>query len=191
MNCDRCDNEATVHEITVVGGVQHEKHLCEQCAAEEGVVIGAGGSVTELLGKLAEGLPPGTAIEITHASPKCPSCGLTFAKFRHSGLLGCASCYAAFEDRLGPLLERAHEGAAQHVGKLPKRALAATRLSPTGESAPDILGDAEQHAQRAQLLRKKLEEAVAAEQYERAAKLRDELNQLETEKLSPGAEPAP
>lgn len=190
MNCDRCDNEATVHEITVVGGVQHEKHLCEQCAAEEGVVIGAGGSVTELLGKLAEGLPPGTAIEITHASPKCPSCGLTFAKFRHSGLLGCASCYSAFEDRLGPLLERAHEGAAQHVGKIPKRALAATRVSPTGESGPDILGDAEQHAQRAQLLRKKLEEAVAAEQYERAAKLRDELNQLETEKLSPGAESA-
>ena len=55
MNCDRCDNEATVHELTVVNGVPHEKHLCEQCASQEGMVVGSESPITELIGKTRRG----------------------------------------------------------------------------------------------------------------------------------------
>ncbi len=185
MNCDRCDNEATVHELTVVNGVSHEKHLCEQCAAQDGVVFGSDSPVTELIGKLAASIPDEPSIEVVSKSPTCGACGTTFAQFRQTGLLGCAQCYFAFEDRLAPMIERAHEGASQHVGKTPKRALEASRRADGGKPIDQILADASLHAQQVQLLRKQLDEAVAAEQYERAATLRDELTRMEARSFTP------
>ena len=46
---------------------------------------------------------------------------MTWAEFRQSGLLGCAHDYTLFEKDLTPLLQRAHEGATHHVGKVPAR----------------------------------------------------------------------
>ena len=180
MNCDKCDREATVHELTVLDGVPHEKHLCEQCAAQEGVVFASESPVVELIGKLAESLPEEPSVEVVHKSPSCGACGTTFAKFRQTGLLGCAQCYFAFEERLAPMIERAHEGASQHVGKTPRRALEASRRTSGGRPIDQVLADASLHARQLQLLRKQLDEAVAAEQYERAATLRDELTRMET-----------
>lgn len=191
MNCDKCDREATVHELTVLNGVPHEKHLCEQCASEEGVVFGSGSPVIELIGKLAASLPEEPSIEVVHKSPRCGACSTTFAKFRQTGLLGCAQCYFAFEEQLAPMIERAHEGASQHVGKTPRRALEASRRSDGDRPIDQILADASLHAQQLQLLRKQLDEAVAAEQYERAATLRDELALMETRTVRTDAGESP
>ena len=38
MRCDRCENEATVHETLIKDGVPVERNLCESCAAQSGVV---------------------------------------------------------------------------------------------------------------------------------------------------------
>lgn len=72
------------------------------------------------------------------AAAACPSCGLTYAKFKESGLLGCPDCYAAFEPSLGPLLERAHEGGAHHAGKKPRRLMqqVAAHRQQAGAPAP-------------------------------------------------------
>ena len=35
MKCDRCDNDSTVHEVTVRNGVKVEKHLCKSGSADE------------------------------------------------------------------------------------------------------------------------------------------------------------
>ena len=61
-----------------------------------------------------------------------------------------------------PLLERVHEGASQHVGKVPSRA-------GTDERRPAAL----------LRLRAALKDAVAEEDYERAARLRDQIKELE------------
>lgn len=181
MKCDRCDQEATVHELRVVGGKKVEKHLCEKCARDQGIAVQP--PVTELIAKYvmaqAPGVPAATPAPAPAAGRLCRACGTTYAEFRQSGLLGCPECYAAFEAQLGPLLERAHEGGTHHVGKVPVRALARSRAGGSGSPGVEaVLGGERERAERIKLLKKQLDEAVAGEQYERAAEIRDELRRI-------------
>ena len=100
---------------------------------------------------------------VKEASEGCPQCGLTWAEFRQGGLLGCEHDYACFDKDLSPLLNRAHEGATHHLGKVP------TRRGGTSVPAKRQLDVAR--------LKKELQRAVEAEDYERAAKLRDQIRQ--------------
>jgi protein arginine kinase activator len=197
MKCDQCDLEATVHELRVVGGKKVERHLCEKCARKQGIAVQPQAMpVAEMLEKIIQqqvSIPkvqPGTAGPAR--ASVCPACGTTYAQFRESGLLGCPDCYRAFEGQLGPLLERAHEGGSMHSGRAPKRASAgAPRTTTHPEIARAAKAQAQQNspeaaAARLAALRKQLEDAVKAEQYEKAAKLRDELRKLE-----PGSADAP
>lgn len=175
MKCERCEREATVHELRVVSGSKIEKHLCESCAREEGIQVQGPGSVGELVGQLmmaASG--PSIGAKATRGAA-CPACLTSFAEFRQSGLLGCPRCYSTFESQLIPLLERAHEGGVRHVGKTPRRMLRGRPDAPAavqGTAARD-------KAERIATLRKHLEDAIRAEQYERAAALRDEIRKLD------------
>lgn len=178
MKCDHCDNEATVHEVTVAGGVPHEKHLCEACARDAGLVVASQLPISQLLTHAvvqkasARVVGPGV-------SSGCSECGTTFGEFKESGLLGCPACYRVFEKQISPLLDRAHEGATHHVGKVPRRALWASRSGGDGGGAIEsVLGPAEERARRGRLLRQQMEAAIAAEEYERAARLRDDLRRL-------------
>jgi len=158
LKCDNCQAEATVHLTEIVNGQKIEKHLCEQCAASEGITIKSQVPLTQLLEELALQTAGGKEL----AQLRCDVCGISFLEFRQQGLLGCPHDYVAFEEVLVPLLERAHEGASQHVGKVPV-------------SAP-----AEERRQSELLrLRGQLKEAVSQEDYERAAQLRDRIRELE------------
>lgn len=182
MKCDQCENEATVHEVMIKGGKRHERHLCEQCAKAGGAVASAQthAPITQLLTDYITTQTSGVGAPLAGPAPAtvgtdCPGCGMTYAQFRHTGLLGCPSCYAVFEGQLGPLLARAHEGGTHHTGKSPRR-------EKTGESVG--AGVAERAAvsvpdPRLATLRRQLAEAVAAEQYEQAAGIRDQLAKLE------------
>lgn len=158
MRCDRCDKEATVHEVTVHKGQKVEKHLCEDCAKKDGIAVQSHAPINALLSKFV--MSAGGAGEGGGKAASCPNCGMTWGEFRQHGLLGCAECYGVFEAHLGPLLERAQEGATHHVGKTPTRA-----------------GGSVDRQRLLASLRKRLNEAIAAERYEQAAKLRDELRE--------------
>lgn len=181
MLCQRCNqNEATVHETTIIpGGKIVEKHLCQQCATGEGVDVPAepsAGSVLHAALAQMAGVPAKAPPPVVAASAACPSCGLRFEEFKQTSLLGCPQCYQTFERQLGPLLERAHEGATHHVGKVPRRALAEGQSR--GAAMESLLGSVEERAQRIASLRRQLENAIAAEQFERAARIRDEMSRL-------------
>ena len=160
--CDKCEKSATHHSVEIIKGEKIEKHLCDECAAEEGPASkSAHAPINELLTsfvKMHSGQP----------SPKqevvCDHCKLSFSEFREHSLLGCPRCYSCMEEALAPLIERAQEGGTHHVGKAPR------------QSAMD-----EQRQQRLLRLRKRLGEAVEEEDYELAAKLRDQLRQVEGE----------
>ncbi|MEK6701712.1 MAG: UvrB/UvrC motif-containing protein [Planctomycetota bacterium] len=175
MKCDQCDNEATVHEVTVREGEKVERHLCEQCAVQVGIASESSQNPIEILKMIVE--PPGTRQAKAAA---CPTCGLTFEDFRTGGLLGCANCYESFEARLLPLIERAHEGGLQHTGKIPTRLCGQAETSKRRVLAALI----EERAHRAATIRKQLEDAVKSEQYERAAQLRDALQKLTQEQAA-------
>lgn len=120
MKCDKCENESTVHEVTIKGGKRHEKHLCERCARDQGMAVQAA-PITELLTQFvtAQSAPVKDTPQTPPAN-ECSTCGQTYASFRSSGLLGCPKCYEVFEGQLGPLLSRAHEGGTHHAGKRPQ-----------------------------------------------------------------------
>lgn len=157
--CDQCDNPATHHAVEIIKGQKIEKHLCDAHAAEAGLTIKAVHTpINELLTnfvKLHNSSSAGKDVV-------CDNCGLTFAQFREHSLLGCPTCYETFEKPLESLLERAHEGANQHLGKAPRRA-----------------GASQQRQQGLRRMRKRLSEAVASEDFELAARLRDEIQQAE------------
>jgi protein arginine kinase activator len=164
MKCETCNKQATVHLTEIKNGKKIEKHLCEQCAAQsEGLTPKSHMPINELLTNFVMN-HTGLAAK-PQESLACPHCGITWAEFRQSGLLGCEHDYATFEKEMTPLLQRAHDGAAHHVGKVPTR---------RGGSGVPMKRTAD-----ASKLRKELARAVETEDYERAAKLRDQIRQAE------------
>lgn len=162
--CDQCDRPATYHAVEIIKGKKIEKHLCDQHAAEDGLGIkSAHAPINELLTNFvkATGNPdkPAASLDLT-----CQDCGLSFSAFRDKSLLGCPSCYTAFEAPLSSLLERAHEGGSHHIGKVPRRGG----------------GGSEQRQLQITRIRKRLDDAVEAEDYELAAQLRDDLSELDS-----------
>ena len=162
MKCDHCNKPATVHLTEIHNGKKIQKDLCEQCAAKlEGISSGGNAPINELLTKFVlahSGLPQQEAT-------KCEQCGATWAEFRQNGLLGCAHDYDLFDQDLAPLIQRAHEGGKEHVGKVPAR-------HASGAAAIRQQADLTR-------MRKELQRAVEAEDYEQAAKLRDQIKAQE------------
>lgn len=164
-SCDKCERPATHHSVEIIKGEKIEKHLCELHAAEEGLTVKAVHTpLGDLLTNFVKVHSGGAATaQPAAAALTCPSCGLTFAEFREAHLLGCPDCYRAFEAPLEPLLERNHEDHSHHVGKVPRRA-----------------GAGEGRQVQLSRMRQRLDEAVEAEDYELAARLRDDIGELET-----------
>ncbi len=134
-------------------------NLCDACSKEKGVQDPTGFALADLL------LGIGAAEEIEKGAPtqKCPVCGFTQADFKKTGRLGCSTCYVTFAEGLGTLLKAMHKGT-EHVGKVPQRAYRVAELSDQMRS-----------------LNESLQKAVAEENYETAASLRDQIRQLEGE----------
>lgn len=82
---------------------------------------------------------------------KTCSCGTTIQDIANTSRIGCPDCYTTFKEELKPFIMNFHK-AYKHIGKSPK-------------STKD--------------LKKALEEAIKKEDYELAAKLRDDIKKLE------------
>ena len=157
LKCDKCDKPATVHLTEIVNNNKTEKHLCEECAAAEGITIKTNVPISQLLEEFILQSESGETGELA-----CDVCGRTFNEFRTQGLLGCPNDYDAFEKALTPLLERAQEGSSQHVGKVPAGS-----------------GSDQKKINAVLRLRSQLKQAITAEDYELAARLRDQIKELE------------
>lgn len=159
MKCDLCGNkEATVFLTQFVEGTMHKVNLCEDCAKQKGVNDPTGYALAEML----HGIGSEKALEASSAQKtRCPSCGFTLADLKKTGRLGCPDCYRIFATHLEPMLQNMHKGL-QHLGKKP-------------HAAPERIS----RQATLETLRASLAEAVAGEQYERAAALRDQIRSLE------------
>lgn len=166
MKCDECGERESVVTLTqVVEGEARTIGLCERCAAEKGIQTSASVEQSPLGGFLSamwKGAEPGAPAELAPAGT-CSGCGATFADFRETGRLGCADCYLAFEPALRVLLRRYH-GSTHHHGR---------RHHPPGDAPSAAAADL------AAGLREQLLLAIRAEDFERAAELRDRLKDLQ------------
>jgi len=150
-----------------------EQHLCEVCAQTLELPHAPALQKAQLdIWKLLQITAKQTRRK---GGPTCTGCGLQLEEFRRKGRLGCPQCYEAFAAHLGEVFERVH-GARQHVGRLPG----------TDAQLPAPPSDALALDREKRLvdLRQKLEIAIREEAYENAARLRDELRQLEEPRAS-------
>lgn len=127
-------------------------NFCEACAEKKGINDPAGFALTEVLLGLGLAQESAPTVELS-----CSVCELTQTQFKKTGRLGCSACYDLFIEELTPMLRNMHPSLV-HVGKAPRNF---TQQQKEKESI--------------QLLQEQLQQAISAEEYEKAARLRDEI----------------
>ncbi|KAF0094184.1 MAG: UvrB/UvrC protein [Puniceicoccaceae bacterium 5H] len=152
--CKHCQKPATIHLTQIVDNKMHQVDLCEDCPFKQGVTDPEGFSLADFLMK------PPAVLSARQEALKCEECGFTPADFKKTGRFGCPHCYSTFSDLLQPMLRNMHKDVV-HRGKTPERA-----------------------RQRVDIKRKLTEreeamtQAISEENYEKAAEIRDEINEL-------------
>lgn len=165
MMCEDCGiRPAKFHLMTIINGDRVERNLCPTCMARHQKQI-PGIDFSNLAGILNSILESRSSEEQARQDEEyegyvCEQCGMTYAQFQQCGMLGCAACYQAFKTPLTSLLQRVH-GNTQHAGRVPGGAHSGTSIRMNIDR-----------------LRQKLQKAVADEEYEQAAKLRDAIRAL-------------
>jgi len=148
-----------VHLTDIVSGHKKETHLCQACAEKKQLLQKQELNLSVILQNVIG--PHIGALTDDLARLTCPECGIKYMEFKAEGRLGCPHDYDVFHSALEPLLQRIHR-ATRHAGKQPRH---------RGRDASWQTGIA--------ALRQRLQEAVQAENYEEAARLRDQLRQKE------------
>ncbi len=156
MKCDLCQNKASVFYTQVVDGEMTKSSWCESCAKTQGVSDPTGLHMLDLLAEEHEGEDEGETFSTTK---KCGKCGFGLDDLQKIGRLGCPACYRTFRKVLGERIEGMHRGGS-HVGRVPQ-------------------GMALVNLDRAHVadLEEELTKAVREEDFEEAARLRDEIKQ--------------
>lgn len=152
MLCEKCQkNEATSFFRTTVNGKTDEKYLCSECAEQSGM-----SAMTEIFtDPIFDNLFLNPLRLRPVSAKKCPECGSGIGEILSSGRVGCEKCYETFEKELRPVIMQT-QGSVKHLA-----------LS------------AEDNEKRAEELRQEMKKAIEAEDFEKAAKLRDEIRGLE------------
>lgn len=166
MLCDNClKNNATVHMTTFVNGQVKTVHLCGQCAAKKKTaVVMPWFSFNDFMSAFYDE-------EEQTPDYKCSMCGTTLESFKKDGKLGCVNCYKVFEDSILPVIKGIHMNMT-HTGKRPGERV---EMEPGKDSHEDV------QQTRKEMLKAQLRQAVEVENFEEAARLRDEIALLEKE----------
>lgn len=94
---------------------------------------------------------------------RCPTCQMTQNELTHLRKAGCANCYTVFREELIKMTRQYQQGHDHHTG-----------------SIPDVLRTPNDRIEeRLEKLAGELERAVEQEDYERAARIKKEITQLE------------
>ncbi len=159
MKCQICNkNNATIHFTKIINGHVEERHLCESCA-KENHEIEFDFNLTFPFQKIFTGLiePVKEDVEVKDITCRC---GLSHRKLLETGRFGCAYCYDTFKDDIESLIKGIH-GHNRHEGKI-----------------PNGIGDKIINKKIMESLKQELQEAILLENYEQAAIIRDEINEL-------------
>lgn len=170
MKCQKCqEREANTHYTQITNGKKQEFYLCDKCAAESPEVAKMQNSfvnpfdmsLENFLSGIFGGSSPSRGI--AGGAAACPVCGMTFREFSKGGKMGCSTCYETFRDSMMAPLKQIH-GSTEHTGKIPSR-----------------MGGKIKTDRQIKDLELKLSQAVLEQNFEEAARLRDEIKALKSE----------
>ena len=156
MICNICGtHESTIHLTEIINNQMIEVHLCEECAQQKGTDFKTHFNFGDLLAGLSEFGK--TEQDAAGPQVKCSECGMTYDDFTKSGRLGCSHCYTVLSKMLMPLIKRVQRST-HHLGKKP------SKIDPSTRTSHDL-----------RLLQERLRKCVQDEEFEEAARLRDEI----------------
>lgn len=180
MRCEQCGKVEAAVKITRLesGAAPYQICLCQGCAAEaspyQKKILEKQSTYDFLLQKLLKqqqespqeseapsGDSGGAARREEDVPMSCPSCGLEYARYRSTLMLGCPDCYESFAELLERDLFRFHRATRHDVGE---------------EARPTEMADLQDRLRDA---KSELKSALELEDYERAAFLRDEVAGIE------------
>lgn len=177
MLCERCKmREASVVLTEVINGVKTEHNLCSQCATDTdlGQLLDTdfpfAKILSGILGIIPEAQDPQTQ-KMNQLS--CPTCKMSYGEFIKHSQFGCPDCYDTFGLLLNNNIKKL-QGSDTHVGKHPLYQSSGHTHAENVENARENETKEEQLA----ILKSRLQEAIEEEEYEAAAKYRDEMKQL-------------
>ncbi|MFT7517698.1 MAG: protein arginine kinase activator [Myxococcota bacterium] len=175
MKCESCNKfVATVHQLDVEYAEDGSpafinSNYCSRCAQKIGLNVANTENFPQVISVLTKALFPPigssgksnktSAIKPNKQAPEpnvlcCEKCGWTLDDFRQTSRLGCSNDYIVFKDYLADVFERMH-GQTKHVDWRSDNAF--------------------------EQLNEKLQQAVATEDYEKCADLRDQIETLQSE----------
>lgn len=162
MLCQSCGkNTANTHIKKVINGDVKEYMLCESCAKKLGygdIFNDFSLNFDNFLGSFfTENIPHKLRLDST----RCENCGSSFEDISSSGKVGCPNCYKVFYDKLVSSIKRIH-GNTKHAGKLAASVNSNKRVENKIDDLKTELGF-----------------AIEEQEFEKAAKLRDKIKELE------------
>ncbi len=157
-DCKNCSKEKTIFFTQIVDGKIKKFDLCADCPYAQAVNDPAGFGLAEQLTAAGVQLDEEQSLG---SSVSCPNCGFSMVDFKKTGRLGCSECYEVFHDAIANLIKPMHRGT-KHTGKVPAHLKEELELTT-----------------RISRLQVELQQEVDAENYEKAAELRDQLRHCE------------
>lgn len=160
MLCEKCkQREATTHVRNRVNSRYSEYMLCDECAREMGFssfISDMHSDFTSFFDSLLS-----NALPERSGATRCRKCGASYTDILNDRRVGCEECYSTFKDELSKGIKRVH-GSSSYVGKVPKAYEEQIRKE-----------------NEIKKLKEELDECVKAQQYEKAAQIRDRIKEME------------
>ncbi len=165
MLCEYCNiKPATVIIKQDVGGEIKTIHVCKDCAAAIGVTFEENADSSDTMDEMdsffASMFSNKKKTASSGATLTCDFCGMTLRELQKTGKVGCANCYTVFADTMDDAIRHIH-ASNKHHGKVPSRVDGVMSIT-----------------RKIEALKSKLNVAVQNEEYEEAARLRDEIKAL-------------
>jgi protein arginine kinase activator len=173
MICDFCKkNIATVHLIRVQNDNVEKVNICSECARDFSFFSEDDfyKDLSNILSKIFQSDADTVYDSEVHQSLQnleikknrsCPFCGTDLKSIKKQGKMGCPHCYNEFRSILLPIIKAIHQDT-KYRGKMPETMPRQMKLE---KSISD--------------LRNRLQREIFIENFEEAARIRDEIKQLE------------
>lgn len=175
MLCQKCHKKtASIFISSIINGQETRIYLCDDCAKDYPLFdfdFQDLFSIKDVMDKLkidennSIDKRKENLLEIENNSEDknitCPNCYNTYDEYRETGKLGCSRCYEIFEKQLKCIFKNIY-GYKEYIGKSPKKDGGQICIS-----------------KEIRILKEDLNRAIEQEEYEKAADIRDKINELE------------